>query len=202
MTDAWDLRFFSEPSLWRQWLEEHHESATELWVGFHKTDSGRPSITWPESVDEALCFGWIDGNRKRIDDTSYKIRFTPRRRGSVWSSTNVKRIEELMELGLVRPAGLTAFRERAEGRTKLYAYENAPAELPAESERRFRANERAWLFFQSQPPSYRRTCIWWVISAKQEATREKRLARLIEDSEQGRLSGTFRRADGGAWSDR
>lgn len=202
MTDAGDLRFFSEPSLWRQWLEEHHGSATELWVGFHKTDSGRPSITWPESVDEALCFGWIDGNRKRIDDTTYKIRFTPRRRGSVWSSTNVKRIEELIELGLVRPAGLRAFRERAEARTKLYAYENAPAELPAESERGFRANERAWLFFQSQPPSYRRTCIWWVISAKQEPTREKRLARLIEDSEQGRLSGTFRRADGGAWSDR
>jgi uncharacterized protein YdeI (YjbR/CyaY-like superfamily) len=191
------VHFFPDPARWRRWLEEHHERADELWVGFRKRSTGLPSITWPESVDEALSFGWIDGVRKRIDDASYKIRFTPRRRGSIWSAVNVRRIEELIELGRVRPAGLRAFEARQADRTAIYVYERAPAELPPEFELRLRADEAAWRFFQSRPPSYRRTVVGWVVAAKQEATRERRLARLIEDSREGRLSGTFRPAGGG-----
>lgn len=186
MTDAGDLRFFSEPSLWRQWLEEHHGSATELWVGFHKTDSGRPSITWPESVDEALCFGWIDGVRKRIDDASYSIRFTPRKPRSTWSAVNVKRVRELADQGRMRPAGLKAFEERAEDRSGIYSYERGEAALGATDEEQFRGSAQAWKFFQGQAASYRRAAIWWVVSAKKDETRRKRLATLIEDSEHGR----------------
>jgi uncharacterized protein YdeI (YjbR/CyaY-like superfamily) len=184
-----EVRFFPEQRLWRQWLEEHHDKADELWVGFYKTGSGRPSITWPQSVDEALCFGWIDGIRKTIDQESYRIRFTPRRKGSSWSAVNVRRVGELIELGLVHPAGRKAFDERVAAKTGTYSYENRPAELPEPYAGRFRAHPTAWRFFQAQPPSYRRTCVWWVVSAKQEATRERRLAKLIEDSAQGRRIG-------------
>jgi uncharacterized protein YdeI (YjbR/CyaY-like superfamily) len=152
-----------------------------------------PSITWPESVDEALCFGWIDGVRKSIDETSYKIRFTPRRPGSIWSAVNVKRVQELTKLGLMHAAGLKAFEKREQKKTGLYSYENRPAEFPDEYEKHFRENKKAWEFFQAQSPSYRRTCIWWVVSAKQEQTRQKRLATLIADSEKGDKSAMFRR---------
>jgi len=197
MVDDGPVHFFAEQPEWRRWLEEHHASAGELWVGYHRVDSGRPSITWPQSVDEALCFGWIDGIRKRIDDSSYRIRFTPRRPGSVWSAVNVRRIQELTALGLVHAAGRRAFERRLESRTAIYAYENGPVALAAEYERRFRADDRAWRFFESQPPSYRNTISRWVMSAKQEVTRERRLATLIADSARGLRSGEYRRPAGG-----
>jgi len=178
--------FFATPSEFRTWLEEHHDTAQELWVGFYKKSSGKPSITWPEAVDEALCFGWIDGVRKGIDDVSYTIRFTPRKPRSIWSAVNVKRASELASLGLMRPAGLKAFEERAEEKSGLYSYEQENAELNDAYEQQFRANTKAWDFFQAQTAWYRRAAIWWVISAKKEETRLKRLATLIEDSEHGR----------------
>src|SRR5262249_52161737 len=153
--------FFSTPEEFRAWLDEHHADETELWVGFYKKGSGRPSITWPESVDEALCFGWIDGVRKSVDEESYANRFTPRRARSVWSAVNVKRVQELTELGRMRPAGLKAFAERAEERSGVYAYEQrGSAELGAEFEELFRANEAAWTFFRAQPAGYRKTATW------------------------------------------
>jgi uncharacterized protein YdeI (YjbR/CyaY-like superfamily) len=175
--------FFATPDEFRAWLDKHHEIETELLVGFHKKGSGRPSITWPESVDQALCFGWIDGVRRRIDDASYSIRFTPRKARSNWSAINVKRVAELTELGLMRPAGIAAFKRRSNAKTAIYAYEQRKAAtLDPEQERRFRADERAWKWFQAQPPSYRRTATYWVVSAKKQETRQRRLERLIEDS--------------------
>ena len=186
--------FFATPAEWRAWLEQHHATTPELLVGFHKKGSGKPSITWPESVDEALCFGWIDGVRKSIDDTSYTIRFTPRKRGSTWSAVNIKRVAELTEMGRMQPAGLRAFGERTEEKSAIYAYEQKDAaKLDEASEQRFRANTKAWEFFQSQPAWYRRGAIWWVISSKREETRLKRLATLIEDSEHGRTIASLTR---------
>jgi uncharacterized protein YdeI (YjbR/CyaY-like superfamily) len=178
--------FFATPSDLRAWLEAHHDSAQELWVGFYKKGSGRPSITWPEAVDEALCFGWIDAVRKGIDETSYTIRFTPRKLRSIWSAVNIERADELTRLGRMRPAGLEAFVARAGERSGIYSYEQKRATLAEAQERQFRANAPAWEYFQAQPASYRRTAIWWVISAKREETRHKRLATLIKDSAQGR----------------
>jgi uncharacterized protein YdeI (YjbR/CyaY-like superfamily) len=177
--------FFATPADFRAWLERHHEQADELLVGFYKKDSGRPSITWPESVDEALSFGWIDGVRRRIDDVSYSIRFTPRRRGSIWSAVNIGRVEELTKLGRMSPAGLAAFAAREESKSRVYAFENAPRELPPADEKKFRANRKAWKFFSEQPPGYRRLAIFWVTSAKREETRARRLGQLIEDSGKG-----------------
>jgi uncharacterized protein YdeI (YjbR/CyaY-like superfamily) len=179
--------FFAKPSDFRSWLEKHHEQEKELWVGFYKKGSGKPSITWPESVDEALCFGWIDGVRKSLGEESYMIRFTPRKPGSNWSAVNVARVEELSREGRMRPAGLEAFEKRSEAKTGIYAYEQKEAaELEKAEERQFKANRKAWDFFQSQPDWYRRTAVWRVVSAKKEETRRKRLAKLIEESEQGR----------------
>src|SRR5689334_96598 len=162
-----DVTFFETASAFRTWLEEHHDTAQELLVGFYKKNSGKPSITWPESVDEALCFGWIDGVRKSIDDISYTIRFTPRKPRSTWSTVNIKRVEELTRLGLMRPAGLKAFEQRAEEKSGIYAYEQKnAAELDPTYEQQFRANQKAWDFFQAQAAWYRKTAIWWVISAK------------------------------------
>ena len=182
-----EVTFFESPSAFRAWLEEHHDTTQELWVGFYKKSSGKPSITWPEAVDEALCFGWIDGLRKGIDDVSYMIRFTPRKPSSNWSTVNVKRVAELSRLGLMRPAGLKAFEARAQEKSGIYAYEQRNnAKLDEAYEQQFRANKQAWDFFQAQAAGYRRAAIWWVISAKREESRLKRLARLIEDSEHGR----------------
>ena len=179
--------FFATPDDFRAWLQEHHETESELLVGFHKKGSGRPSITWPQSVDQALCFGWIDGVRRRIDDDSYSIRFTPRKARSTWSAFNVKRVGELTAEGLMRPAGLAAFERRSDDRTAIYSYEQRKtATLEPEQEQRFKANKKAWEWFQAQPPSYRRTATYWVISAKKAETRQRRLERLIADSAAGR----------------
>jgi uncharacterized protein YdeI (YjbR/CyaY-like superfamily) len=178
--------FFATPALFRKWLTRNHEKATELLVGFYKKDSGKPSITWPQSVDEALCFGWIDGIRRRIDDVSYSIRFTPRKKTSTWSSINIARVKELTERGLMQPAGLRAFDQRRDDKSGIYAYENAPRVLDAADEKSFRANRTAWDFWSAQPPSYRRVAVYWVMSAKKQETRERRLNTLIEDSAAGR----------------
>jgi uncharacterized protein YdeI (YjbR/CyaY-like superfamily) len=175
--------FFASAEDFREWLAANHASATEQWVGFYRKATGRPSVTWPESVDEALCVGWIDGIRKRIDESSYKIRFTPRKRGSTWSAVNIARVAELQRAGRMQPAGLAAFAARTEAKSAIYAYEqrtNAKLDEPSEAE--FRKNPGAWEFFKQQPPWYRRTACWWVISAKKPETRAKRLATLIADS--------------------
>jgi uncharacterized protein YdeI (YjbR/CyaY-like superfamily) len=178
--------FFATPADFRAWLERHHQSHSELIVGFHKKGTGRPSITWSEAVDQALCFGWIDGVRRRIDDTSYSIRFTPRKARSTWSAVNIKRMKELVDEGLVAPAGLAAFERRTDDRTAIYSYEQRrAATLDPEQERRLRADERANAFFETQPPSYRRAAIHWVTSAKKPESRERRLAQLIECSAAG-----------------
>ena len=175
-------RFFATPAAFRKWLEAHHESCDELLVGFHKKGSGKPSITWPQAVDEALCFGWIDGVRKSIDEDSYTIRFTPRKERSTWSAVNIASAKELIEKGSMRPAGLRAFERRTENRSQIYAYEQRnEAVLDRAAEREFRANAAAWKFFQAQPPWYRRTAIYWVMTAKKEDTRQRRLATLIDD---------------------
>ncbi|MGH2775682.1 MAG: YdeI/OmpD-associated family protein [Actinomycetota bacterium] len=178
--------FFATPAEWRAWLEENHAGKDEVLLGFHKKASGLPSMTWSESVDQALCFGWIDGVRRKIDATSYSIRFTPRRTRSTWSAVNLKKVEELIKQGLMHPAGRAAFEKRSEERSKIYSYERANAKLGNEYQREFRANERAWAFWESQPSGYRGTATWWVISAKQEATRRRRLAALIDVSANGR----------------
>jgi uncharacterized protein YdeI (YjbR/CyaY-like superfamily) len=189
--------FFKTPADFRAWLEKHHATELELSVGFYKRDSGRPSITWPESVDAALCYGWIDGVRNSIDEVSYRIRFTPRRATSTWSAINVKRVAELTKLGLMCPAGVKAFDARKRDKTGIYAYEQRKnAKLPPAFEKQFRANKKAWDFFQSQPPWYRRTTTHRVISAKQEETRLRRLAELIKDSELGQPIKGLRRSEG------
>ena len=180
-------RFFATPAAFRRWLEANHASHDELLVGFHKKGSGKRSITWPEAVDEALCFGWIDGVRKSIDEDSYTIRFTPRNERSTWSAVNIAHAAELLEKGRMRPAGIRAFERRSENRSQIYAYEQRDeAVLDRAAEREFRANEAAWTFFQAQPPWYRRTAIYWVMTAKKEDTRRRRLDTLIDDSAHGR----------------
>jgi uncharacterized protein YdeI (YjbR/CyaY-like superfamily) len=180
-------RFFATPDKLRAWLERHHETAQELFVGYYRKGSGKPSISWSDSVDEALCFGWIDGVRRSIDDESYAIRFTPRKSRSTWSAVNVRKVGELTRQGRMTPAGLAALEARSEARTGIYSHEQAETpELDPDQERRFRADKKAWAFFQAQPPSYRKTAIWLVVSAKKPETREKRLATLIEDSAAGR----------------
>ena len=186
--------FFATPAEFRQWLENNYETEKELIVGFYKVGSGKPSITWPQSVDEALCFGWIDGIRKSIDETSYQIRFTPRKTKSIWSAVNIKRIGELTERGLVESAGLKVFQERDLKKAGLYTHERADWHFDAAHEAELKANEKAWQFFQKQAPSYRKSVINWVSSAKQEATRQKRLATLIGNSENGQKVPAFRRS--------
>jgi uncharacterized protein YdeI (YjbR/CyaY-like superfamily) len=178
--------FFPTPAAFRKWLEKHHHSEEELLVGFYKKGSGKRSITWPESVDQALCFGWIDGVRKRIDDDSYTIRFTPRRRGSHWSAVNIRRAQELIAEGLMMPAGLNAFEQRTEYESAPYSYEQPPKTLPPQYAKQFRAKRKAWEYFNAQPPGYRRVVLHWVLSAKKEETRTRRLATLIDDSAHGR----------------
>ena len=180
---AMKIRYFKSPNDFRGWLQKNHETTQELWVGYYKKSSGQPSITWPESVDEALCFGWIDGIRKSVGDLRYTIRFTPRRRGSIWSAVNIKRARELGDRGLMKPHGLAAFDARKEYRSGIYSYEQRTASLDGIYEKRLRQNKAAWDFFYAQPPSYRKAIGWWIVGAKQEATRLKRLQKLIEESE-------------------
>jgi uncharacterized protein YdeI (YjbR/CyaY-like superfamily) len=183
-------KFFEKPSDFRRWLEKNHASESELWVGFYRKSTGKPSITWPEAVDQALCFGWIDGVRKTLDAESYTNRFTPRRRGSNWSLVNIKKARELIEKGLMQPAGKQAFEARDPAKSGIYLFEQTKtATFPPAIKNRFKANKRAWQFFESQPPGYRKLAIRWVLGAKQEATRERRLATLIRDSAAGRRIG-------------
>ena len=194
MTSTSKPKFFATPAAFRVWLEAHHETEKELLVGFYKKESGKPSITWPESVDEALCFGWIDGVRRSHDDEAYTIRFTPRKPTSVWSAINVAKVEALKKSGKMRAAGLVAYAARTAEKTGVYSFErNEAAVLPPEQERRLRKNRKAAAFFDAQPPWYRRTSIHWVISAKREETRERRFAELLAESEAGRTLGLLTR---------
>lgn len=186
------IRFFPSAAHLRRWLERHHAAATELWVGFYKRHTGRPSITWPELVDQVLCFGWIDGIRRSLDADRYAIRITPRKRGSGWSAVNLRRVKRLTQQGLMAPAGLAAHAGRDRTRAG-YSYEERPAGLTGAYARTLKANAAAYAFFRAQAPWYRRTVSFWVTSAKREETRLRRLAHLIEASARGRRVGVLER---------
>ncbi|MGZ8998256.1 MAG: YdeI/OmpD-associated family protein [Allosphingosinicella sp.] len=181
--------YFETEADFRRWLEANHDSAGELLVGFHKKGSGLASIDWPQARDQALCFGWIDGVRRSLGGTDYTIRFTPRRKGSAWSSVNVARFEALKADGLMTEAGVRAFEEN-KGRTGVYTYENALKELTETETAQFRRNETAWADWEKRPPSYRKVALHWIASAKKAETRARRLATLIADSAAGRKLGT------------
>lgn len=179
-------KFFETPAKFRAWLQKHGASEKELIVGFYKRDTGLSSMTWQESVDEALCVGWIDGVRTRIDDRSYKIRFSPRRPTSMWSAINIERVRVLQGAGRMTRAGLDAFARRSEEKSRQYAYEQVRrAEFESAQEAEFRKHRKAWKYFQAQAPSYRHMVAWYVISAKRPETRQARLAKVIEVSENG-----------------
>jgi uncharacterized protein YdeI (YjbR/CyaY-like superfamily) len=178
--------FFPAQSGFRSWLEKHHTQVNELWVGFYRKQSGKGGITYPEALDEALCFGWIDGVRKALDDSSYTIRFTPRRTNSIWSAINTKRVDKLIKLGRMRKPGLNAFNARDLNKSRQYSYERNNCKLEGVHERTFKANAKAWEFFRAQAPWYQRTATCWVISAKRKDTCLRRLATLIADSEKSR----------------
>lgn len=178
--------FFKNTSEFREWLDKNHQSETEVWVGYFKKETGKPSMIWTESVDQALCFGWIDGIRKKVNDESYCNRFTPRKKTSNWSNINIAKVEALMRQGLMMPAGLEAFNNRKENRSGIYSFENEIRDLPEEYARIFRKNKAAWKYYSATPPSYRRTVTHWVLSAKQEATRLSRLEKLIAGSGEGK----------------
>jgi uncharacterized protein YdeI (YjbR/CyaY-like superfamily) len=178
--------FFPTQKQLRKWFEKNHKTEKELFVGYYKVSTDKHSVTWSESVDEAICFGWIDGIRKNIDEESYCIRFTPRKPTSNWSAINIKKVEELTRLGLMKPEGLKAFSFRKESKSKIYSYENTAVEFDKSFEEKFKSNRKAWLYFQSMPPSYKKITTRWVMSAKQEATRIKRLKELIHDCALGK----------------
>jgi len=180
-----DVIFFESPAQLRAWFEANHETGADLWVGQHRKGSGRPSVTWPEVVDQSLCFGWIDSVRYSLDETSFAQRLTPRRKRSVWSAVNIKRFAELDKLGMVHPKGHAAFEAREDGRSGIYAYENRSRGFEASQEATFRKSKAAWKFFESQAPWYRKTATYWVVSAKREETQLKRLQTLIEHSRKG-----------------
>jgi uncharacterized protein YdeI (YjbR/CyaY-like superfamily) len=173
-------KFFSSPGEFRQWLDQNYDSASELLVGFHKKSSGKKSITYAEALDEALCFGWIDGVRRNLNETSYTIRFTPRKAKSIWSLVNVRHVERLKKEGRMQPAGLEAVARRDPKRTGIYAFENATPKLSPAYEKTFRQNKTAWEFFEKQPPYYRKLTIHRIMSAKKEETQIRRLEQLIE----------------------
>ncbi len=190
-----EATFFRTPAEWRAWLDAHAACESELWVGFFKRGAKETRITWPESVDQALCFGWIDGRRQSIDAERYRIRFTPRTATSIWSTVNVARVAELSAEGLMRPAGLEAFARRRAERSGVYSHEQAgEPELAA----RFRRNAQAWAYFEAQPRSYRKAALWWVANAKRPETRERRLHSLIAESADGRHVMHLRRPGGKA----
>jgi uncharacterized protein YdeI (YjbR/CyaY-like superfamily) len=186
-------RFFASAAEFGKWLKEHHDKADVLLVGFHKIGTGKPSLTWPESVDEALCWGWIDGVRNRIDDESYTVRFTPRRLGSNWSAVNIRRAEALVRDGRMQPAGTRAFEAKREERFGVYSYEQRPKELVEPYAGMLARNAKARAFFESQSPSYRRTATWWVVSAKKEETRTARAKQLVSLCAKGQLIPGFLR---------
>jgi len=172
--------FFKTQDKFRNWLQRYASRRDELWVGFHKTHTNTPSITWPQSVDQALCFGWIDGIRKSIDESTYMIRFTPRRKPSIWSAVNIRRFEELKAQGLITPDGQRAFDAKKKKHTKRYSFEQGTLTLLPEYEKQLKKNKKAWTFFQSLPPSVKKPSIWFVMSAKKESTRVRRLETLID----------------------
>ncbi len=178
-------KFFASQSEFWEWLKKNHKTVDELWVGYYKKATGKPSMTWSESVDQAICFGWIDGLRKSIDEESYKIRFTPRKPTSHWSAVNIKKVEKLTQLGLMMPAGIEAFKKRDEKRSKQASYEQKNVILSPQYEMKIKANQKAWTFFKMLAPSYKKATIHWVMSAKKEETRLRRLAILIHSSEEG-----------------
>jgi uncharacterized protein YdeI (YjbR/CyaY-like superfamily) len=180
------IKYFRTPADLRSWFDKNHATKREQWIGYYKKDSGTPCITWPESVDQALCFGWIDGVRKSVDDKRYTIRFTPRRATSIWSAINIKRVKELTKLGLMKREGLKVFEQRDGKKSNRYSFEQRKNPvLPSLYEKQFKSHKNAWIFFSSQPPWFRRASVWWIISAKQEKTKMQRLERLIQDSEKG-----------------
>ena len=180
------LVFFpTQKDMWK-WFEKNHKKEKELFVGFYKVSTGKPTVTWSQAVDEALCFGWIDGIRRSVDEESYCIRFTPRKPKSNWSAINIKKVEELTRLGLMRPEGLKAFSFRKEEKSKIYTYENPKVEFDKTFEKSFKANKKAWAFYQTTTPTYRKVTTRWVMSAKQESTRLKRLNELINDCAAGK----------------
>jgi uncharacterized protein YdeI (YjbR/CyaY-like superfamily) len=187
-----DVRFFATPEQLRDWFDANHETADELWLGYYRKATSRPSVDWSQAVDEALCVGWIDGIRRSVDETTHVQRFTPRRRGSTWSAVNVAKVAQLSEQGRMRPAGVAAFEARSDAKTAIYSYERAAAAFTAEEEGRFRAKTAAWTDWEARPPSYRRAVTHWVTSAKQAATRSRRLDTLIADSAAGRKVGPMR----------
>ena len=176
-------KFFPTPEKFRDWLKKNHLTKTELWVGYYKKDSGKKSINWPESVDQALCFGWIDGIRKSVDDNSYKIRFTPRKPNSHWSKVNINKVKVLQKQGLMFPAGLSAFKKMRKDNSALASYEQRDVELPKPYLAAFKKNKLAWNYWMNETPSYRKQAKWWVVSAKQEETRDRRFMILMTDSE-------------------
>lgn len=179
--------FFKDQNDFRQWLEEHYTTQAELLVGFYKTNSGKPSITWPQSVDQALCYGWIDGVRRSLGAEAYTIRFTPRKPGSIWSAVNIDKMERLIADGLVKPEGLAAFAKRTEAKSRIYGHERIEdAKLPPEMEKAFKAHAAAWEFFTTQAPSYQKIMLHWVTTAKQEKTRQSRFEKLLELSKEGK----------------
>jgi uncharacterized protein YdeI (YjbR/CyaY-like superfamily) len=183
------LKYFKSAADFRAWLEANHASVTELWLGFYKKDSGKVGITYAEALDEALCFGWIDGIRKRVDELSFTQRFTPRKPKSIWSLINIGHVARLKKARRMMPAGLKAFAARETAKSGVYSFENKPRALSPELERQFKSDKAAWEFFQQQPPGYRRLTSFWIVSAKQEETRQRRLAQLMLDSRQGRRLG-------------
>lgn len=188
-----DTIFFSNPAELRAWFDVNHETAPELWVGSYKKATGKPSVTWSEAVDEALCVGWIDSIRYSLDVERSAQRFTPRRKGSNWSAVNIAKIKELTKQGRMRPAGIAAFEARSDGRSAVYSYEqHHKAAFDAAQEKAFRANEAAWDWFEARPPSYRQAATYWVVSAKKPETRDIRLELLIEDSAAGKPIGPLR----------
>jgi uncharacterized protein YdeI (YjbR/CyaY-like superfamily) len=175
--------FFEKPLDFRNWLAKNHQKETELLVGFYKINSGKPSLTWSESVDEALCFGWIDGVRKSIDEHRYMIRFTPRKPTSIWSNININKVAELTKKGLMQAAGIAAYKHRKEEKSGIYSFEIEPKELSIEFEKKFKENKVAWNFFIAQAPSYKKVMIHWIMSAKQTTTQNSRLEKTILASE-------------------
>ncbi len=181
-----NITFFTTQSHFRRWLEKNHTTEKELWIGFYKKDSNKKGITYKEAVDEALCFGWIDGIRKKVNEESYTNRFTPRKPKSNWSVVNSKRVQELTQLGVMHESGLAAFSRKESTRTQLYSFEQKNVQLPSMYEKKIKSNKKAWQYFQTQAPWYKKSATWWVISAKQEITKLKRLESLIECSENGK----------------
>ena len=179
-------RYFKSQADFRAWLDKHHATERELWVGFYKKGSGRKGLAYLEAVDEALCFGWIDGIKKRVDEDSYTHRFSPRKASSIWSAINTRRAAELVTLGLMAPPGAEAFERRDRAKTRLYSYENRPTAFDAALERTFRANAAAWTFFRAQPPGYQKLATFYVMSAKKDDARLRRLAALVKNSAEGK----------------